>query len=157
VANVAVVGASGFAGALCAALVQRHPRLDLDVVTARSDAGRVLSDIYPRHRVDRKLEAYDADRVTEACDVALVAYPHGAAAPVVEELRTRGLKVVDLSADFRVPQELYERWYGPHPAPKLLGEAVYGLTELNRDAIRDAELVAAPAATRPRRSWRCCR
>ena len=51
---------------------------------------------------------------------------------------------MDLSADFRVPRELYERWYGPHPAPKLLDEAVYGLTELNREQIRDAELVAAP-------------
>jgi N-acetyl-gamma-glutamyl-phosphate reductase len=139
-----VVGASGFAGALCAALVERHPRLELDVVTARSDAGRRLSDLYPRYRVERKLEAFDADRVAEACDAALVAYPHGASGPTVEELRTRGLKVVDLSADFRVPLELYERWYGPHPAPKLIDEAVYGLPELNRDAIRGADLVAAP-------------
>lgn len=143
-ASVAVVGASGFAGALCAALVERHPRLDLDVVTARSDAGRFLADLYPRYRVRRKLEAYDADRLAEGCDAALVAYPHGAAAPTVEELRARGLKVVDLSADFRVPRELYERWYGPHPAPKLLGQAVYGLTELKREEIRRAELVAAP-------------
>ena len=143
-ASVAVIGASGFAGALCAALAERHPRLELDVVTARTDAGRLLSDLYPRYRVERKLETYDADRVAEACDAAFVAYPHGAAAPTVEELRTRGLRVVDLSADFRVPQELYERWYGPHPAPGLLGEAVYGLTEMNREAIRGADLVAAP-------------
>ena len=142
--NVAVVGAAGFAGALCAAIVDRHPRLELEVVTARSDAGRVLSDVYPRYRVERKLESFDADRVAEACDAALVAYPHGASGPVVEELRTRGLRVVDLSADFRVPLELYERWYGPHPAPRLLDEAVYGLTELYRDRIRDADLVAAP-------------
>ena len=143
-ANVAVVGASGFAGALCAAIVDGHPRLELDVVTARSDAGRLLSDVYPRYRVDRKLEHFDADRVAEACDAALVAYPHGASGPTVEELRMRGLKVVDLSADFRVPLDLYERWYGPHPAPKLLDEAVYGLTELHRDEIRGADLVAAP-------------
>ena len=143
-ANVAVVGASGFAGALCAALVERHPLLELEVVTARSDAGRLLSHLYPRYRVDRKLETFHADRVAEACDAALVAYPHGASAPVVEELRTRGVRVVDLSADFRVPLELYERWYGPHPAPRLLDEAVYGLTELRREEIRGAELVAAP-------------
>jgi N-acetyl-gamma-glutamyl-phosphate reductase len=144
VARVAVVGASGFAGALCAALVERHPRLELDVATARSDAGRRLADLYPRYRVERKLETFDVDRVAEGCDAALVAYPHGASGPTVEELHTRGVKVVDLSADFRVPLELYERWYGPHPAPKLLEEAVYGLTELNRDEIRAAELVAAP-------------
>ena len=133
------------------------------VVTARSDAGRVLSDLYPRYRVDRKLETFDADRVAEGCDAALVAYPHGAAAPTVEDLRTRGLKVVDLSADFRVPQELYERWYGPHPAPKLLDEAVYGLTEMNRDAdprrraggraglLSDGRAARAAAAEGPRR------
>jgi N-acetyl-gamma-glutamyl-phosphate reductase len=138
------VGAAGFAGALCAAIVERHPRLTLEVVTARTDAGRVLSEVYPRYRVDRKLETFDADRVAEACDAALVAYPHGASGPVVEELRARGLKVVDLSADFRVPLELYERWYGPHPAPALLGEAVYGLTEVRREEIRGADLVAAP-------------
>ena len=142
--NVAVMGASGFAGALCAALVERHPGLELEVVTARSDAGRLLSDLYPRYRVDRKLETFDPDRVAEACDAGLVASPHGASGPVVEELRTRGLKVVDLSADFRVPLELYERWYGPHPAPRLLDEAVYGLTELRREEIRGADLVAAP-------------
>ena len=143
-ARVAVVGASGFAGALCAALVERHPRLELDVATARSDAGRLLSDLYPRYRVERKLETFDADRVAEGCDAALVAYPHGASGPTVEELRTRGLRVVDLSADFRVPLDLYERWYGPHPAPKLVDEAVYGLPELNREEIRGADLVAAP-------------
>ena len=82
-ASVAVIGASGFAGALCAELVERHPRLELDVVTARTDAGRVLSDLYPRYRVERKLETFDADRVAEACDAAFVAYPHGAAAPTV--------------------------------------------------------------------------
>jgi N-acetyl-gamma-glutamyl-phosphate reductase len=73
-----------------------------------------------------------------------VAYPHGAAAPVVEALRHRGLKIVDLSADFRLAQEDYERYYQPHEAPALLPEAVYGLTELHRDEIRDADLVAAP-------------
>ena len=143
-ASVAVVGASGYAGALCAAIVDRHPRLDLGAVTARSDAGRLLSDLYPRYRVARKLETFDADRIAEACDAALVAYPHGASGPTVEELRTRGLRVVDLSADFRVPLELYERWYGPHPAPRLIDEAVYGLTEMNREEIRGADLVAAP-------------
>ena len=142
--RVAVAGASGFAGALAAHLVQRHPSLELTAVTARSDAGRRLDSIYPRHRVDRELEPFDADRVAERADAVIVAYPHGAAAPVVEDLRNRGLRVVDLSADFRLDRESYERYYQPHEAPGLLDEAVYGLTELHRDAIRDAELVAAP-------------
>jgi N-acetyl-gamma-glutamyl-phosphate reductase len=139
-----VLGAAGFAGALAAAIVERHPRLELTMVTARSDAGRRLDHLYPRHRVRRELENYNADAVAERADSALVAYPHGAAAPVVEDLRGRGLKVVDLSADFRVSQELYERYYQPHEAPALLGEAVYGMPELHRDAIREASLVAGP-------------
>ena len=142
--RIAVLGAAGFAGALAAAIVERHPRLELTMVTARSDAGRRLDHLYPRYRVRRELESYDADAVAERADAAIVAYPHGAAAPVVEDLRARGLKVVDLSADFRVSRELYERYYQPHEAPGLLGEAVYGMPELHRDAIREASLVAGP-------------
>jgi len=141
---VAVCGAAGFAGALCAALVDRHPGLELATVTARSDAGRRLDDVYPRYRVARELEAFDADRVAASASAALVAYPHKAAAPVVRELRARGLKVVDLSADFRLDRERYEAHYQPHEAPELLGEAVYGLTEVHREAIRGADLVGAP-------------
>jgi N-acetyl-gamma-glutamyl-phosphate reductase len=139
-----VLGAAGFAGALTAAIVERHPQLELTLVTARTDAGRRLDHLYPRHRVRRELEAYRPDDVAERADSAFVAYPHGAAAPVVEDLRARGLKVVDLSADFRVSQELYERYYQPHEAPALLAEAVYGMPELHRDAIREASLVAGP-------------
>jgi N-acetyl-gamma-glutamyl-phosphate reductase len=142
--GVAVVGASGYAGALCAALVQRHPELRLTEVTARSDAGARHDDLYPRYGVDLPLEEFDADRVAEHADAALVAYPHGAAAHAVSQLRERGLKVVDLSADFRLDQDSYEQWYAEHGAPELIGEAVYGLTELHRDEIRDADLVAAP-------------
>jgi N-acetyl-gamma-glutamyl-phosphate reductase len=143
-ARVAVCGASGFAGALCAALVERHPELELTLVTARSDAGKRLDQLYPRHRVPLVLEEFDPDRVAAQADAALVAYPHGAAAPAVKALRERGLKVVDLSADFRLDQGRYESYYQPHEAPELLEEAVYGLTELHRDEIRGADLVAAP-------------
>jgi len=139
-----VIGASGFAGALCAALVQRHPSLELAALTARADAGRRHDELYPRYRVSLPLEEFDADRVAGRAEAALVAYPHGAAAPVVRALLERGLKVVDLSADFRVSRELYERWYQPHQAPDLLEQAVYGLTELHREEIREASLVAAP-------------
>lgn len=142
--RVAVLGAAGFAGAVCAYIAERHPSLELRMITGRSDAGRRLDHIYPKYRVRRELESYDPDRVAERADAALVAYPHGAAAPVVEDLLHRGLKVVDLSADFRVPQELYERWYQPHEAPGLLSRSIYGLTETHRDEIRAADLVAGP-------------
>src|SRR3954447_15066472 len=144
VADVAIIGASGYTGALAARLVDRHPDLELVAVTSRSDAGRRLDDLYPQHRVPLVLDAYEADELGQI-DAAIVAYPHGASAPVVAELHERGVKVVDLSADFRLRDlATYEEWYVPHPAPQLLDEAVYGLPELYRDALRDATIVANP-------------
>jgi len=142
--RVAVIGAGGFGGALCAMLADRHPSLELTALTARSDAGARHDELYPRFGVDRTMEGLDPDRVAERADAALVAYPHGAAAPAVRALRERGLKVVDLSADFRLDRERYERWYQPHEAPELLDGAVYGLTETRRDQIHGADLVAGP-------------
>jgi N-acetyl-gamma-glutamyl-phosphate reductase len=142
--RVAVVGARGFGGALCAALVHRHPSLELTVLTARSDAGRRHDELYARYRVPLPMEEFDPDAVAERADAALVAYPHKAAALAVKALRERGLKVVDLSADFRLDQARYEHWYQPHEAPELLAEAVYGMPELHRDEIAKADLVAGP-------------
>jgi N-acetyl-gamma-glutamyl-phosphate reductase len=140
-----VIGAAGFGGALCARIVQAHPSLELTAVTARTDAGRRHDELYPRYRVPLTMDELDPDRIAEQADAALVAYPHKAAAPAVRELRSRGLKVVDLSADFRLEQGPYEHWYQPHEAPELLAESVYGLPELaHREEIRAASLVAGP-------------
>lgn len=142
--RVLIAGASGFAGAIAARLVDRHPHFALGPVSSRSDAGRTLDELYPQHRVRARLEPLDLDRHADV-EAAIVAYPHGAAAPVVTALRERGVRVVDLSADFRLCDlAVYERWYVPHTAPALLGDAVYGLTELHRDAIAGADLVANP-------------
>jgi N-acetyl-gamma-glutamyl-phosphate reductase len=139
-----VLGASGYAGALAARLLQRHPRFELRAVTSRSDAGTRLSDLYPHHRVPLMLEELDFDRHASV-DAAIVAYPHGASAPVVSDLRDRGVKVVDLSADFRLRDVgTYEEWYRPHPAPELIADAVYGLPELYREQLAGADLVANP-------------
>ncbi|MBA2506140.1 MAG: N-acetyl-gamma-glutamyl-phosphate reductase [Thermoleophilaceae bacterium] len=142
--SVAVVGASGFAGALAAAIADRHPSLELTAVTARADAGKKLSELYPRHRVDLTLEKLDIDTIAERAEVAIVGYPHAAAARAVADLRAHETKVVDLSADFRLAKEPYERHYGEHPVPELLDDAVYGLPEIHREEIRGAGLVAAP-------------
>ncbi|HVE68800.1 MAG TPA: N-acetyl-gamma-glutamyl-phosphate reductase [Solirubrobacteraceae bacterium] len=142
--DAVVIGASGYSGALAASLLWRHPSFELRHVTARTDAGRRLDDLYPRHRVPLELEELDLDRHADV-DAAIVAYPHGASAPVVAQLVERGVKTVDLSADFRLRDlAVYERWYGEHGAPGLLDGAVYGLTELNRDAVAGASLVANP-------------
>jgi N-acetyl-gamma-glutamyl-phosphate reductase len=142
--SVSVFGAAGFTGALTARLLFGHPGFELRALTARSDQGRRLDEVYPRHRVPLALDELDLDRHADV-DAAVVAYPHGAAAPLVAELRARGVRVVDLSADFRLHDAaVYERWYREHQAPGLLDEAVYGLPERYREQIRSADLVANP-------------
>ena len=139
-----VAGASGYAGALAAELVWGHPRLELAAATSRTEAGTRLDRLYPRYRCPIELTELDL-ALLEDVEAAIVAYPHGAATPVVAEMRGMGLTVVDLSADFRlVDAAIYERWYAPHGEPELLDNAVYGLTELDRDRIRTADLVANP-------------
>jgi N-acetyl-gamma-glutamyl-phosphate reductase len=141
--RVIVAGATGFAGALAAHLLWRHPRFELLAVTGRSEVGRRLDDLYPRYRVPLVLEPLELDSDGEL-DAAVVAYPHAAAAATVGELRQRDVRVVDLSADFRLSLDTYERWYGAHPRPELMAEAVYGLTELHRERIASAAIVANP-------------
>ena len=142
--RVIVAGATGFAGALAADLLWRHPRFELAAVTGRSNVGRSLAQLYPRYRVPLTIEKLETARV-ERVDAAIVAYPHGAAAPLVAQLRDRGVRVVDLSADFRLHDPaVYGRWYREHLAPELLPEAVYGLPERYREQIRGADLVANP-------------
>ena len=142
--SVAVFGAAGYAGALSARLLDRHPAFELRTVTARSDIGRRLDDLYPHHRVTLELEELDLDRHGDV-DAAVVAYPHGAAAELVAELYRRDVKVVDLSADFRLRDAaVYEEWYRAHPEPELLPSAVYGLPERYREQIADARIVANP-------------
>jgi N-acetyl-gamma-glutamyl-phosphate reductase len=142
--DVAVFGAAGYTGALTARLLHRHPSFNLQTVTARSDVGRRLDDLYPHHRVPLVLEELDLDRHADV-DAAVVAYPHGAAAEVVGSLARRGVRVVDLSADFRLRDlGVYEEWYRVHPEPELLPTAVYGLPERYREQIRTADIVANP-------------
>ena len=157
--RVMVAGATGFTGALAAHLLWRHPDFELVALTGRSERGRPLQELYPRYRVPLAIEALGLDPQAPAdaqapgaqpgasvdVDAAIVAYPHAAAAPVVAALRERGIRVVDLSADFRLASlDSYRHWYGEHPRAELMSEAVYGLTELHRERIRAATLVANP-------------
>jgi len=142
--RVIVAGATGFAGALAAELLWRHPDFELAAITGRSEQGTRLDELYPRYRVPLEIEQLELDALGQL-DAAVVAYPHAAAAPTVAALRERGVRVVDLSADFRLrSRPTYEQWYGEHTRPALLSEAVYGLTELHRAQIAGAGLVANP-------------
>ena len=144
-ARVHVFGAAGFAGAQLAELLDRHPGLELGVITARGDAGRRLVEVAPEYRVERRLEEPDVQAV-DAGDLVAVCYPHAEAAALVADLLERGARVVDVSADHRLRDPaLYPPVYGfEHPRPDLLAEAVYGLPERYRDAIVPARLVANP-------------
>lgn len=142
--RVVVAGATGYAGALAAQLVWHHPALELVEITSRSETGTPLNELYPRYDVNLQLKEIDLEGL-EDVDVGIVAYPHGAAAPVVAEMRGLGMIVVDLSADFRLDDQLtYEKYYGPHGEPDLFEGAVYGLPELEREAIAGSSLVANP-------------
>jgi len=142
--RVIVAGATGFAGALAAHLLWRHPDFELVGVTGRSEVGRRLDEVYPRYRVPLAIQELEMANLA-GIDAAVVAYPHAAAAPTVGALREIGARVIDLSADFRLRSlATYEHWYGVHPRPELLGDAVYGLTELHRERIANAAIVANP-------------
>ena len=143
-AAVAVLGATGYAGALAAHLVHRHPWFRLAKLTSRDEYAQ-LDDVYPRYRVPLAMEPFDPESF-DGIDAAIVAYPHGASAPAVAALRERGIRVIDLSADFRLRDpHTYRDWYGQHGAPELFGSAVYGLPELGyREALGSADLVACP-------------
>lgn len=148
--RVAVLGASGFAGALAARLLHHHPYFELGAITARAEAGMRLDELYPHHRVPTVLTEPDLDAIAERHDVAIVGYPHGASSEAVAGLHARGLVVLDLSADFRLQDAgVYRHWYGDvHVAPELFGTAVYGLPEIHREALagvrEGGRLIAGP-------------
>jgi N-acetyl-gamma-glutamyl-phosphate reductase len=145
-ARVAVVGATGYAGAELVRLLSVHPGVEITIATSERDAGRPLGAV---HRslafTGLELSAVDVDEIAARADFAFIALPHGASTAVVAGLLERGLRVIDLGADFRLSDRaVYEQWYGEHGAPHLLSEAVYGLTEFTRQPLRGARLVANP-------------
>ncbi len=145
--RVGVFGASGYAGLELLRILLRHPTFELAAVTSEKRAGQPVGDAFPslRGQLDLAFEASDPERVAERIELAFTALPHSASAPTVAALRKAGVAVADLSADFRLRSpEVYRAWYGEHPAPELLAEAVYGLPELHRDDLRGAGLVACP-------------
>ncbi len=145
--QVGIVGGTGYTGVELLRLLSVHPEVDLKVITSRSEAGMAVADMFPNLRGHVRLGFSVPDTAAlKACDVVFFATPNGTAMTMVPELLEAGVKVIDLAADFRLrdPAE-WERWYGkPHACPELLAEAVYGLPEMHREAIRSARLVANP-------------
>jgi N-acetyl-gamma-glutamyl-phosphate reductase len=149
--KTAIVGASGYTGMELLRLLLVHPSVELVAATSRQEAGKSLASVFPRFRGAAGAELHfiepdpDAIAATGAV-VAFLALPHGVAAEIARALLERGVKVIDLSADFRLRDAaVYEEFYGhAHPAPDLLDEAVYGLPEVRAQEIKGARLIAAP-------------
>ena len=148
--SVAVVGATGYTGVELLRLLSQHRQVELRYITSRSETGRPVADLYPnlRGRVDLQFVNPDVGQLRE-CDVVFFATPHGVAQDTVKDLFQTGgpsPKVIDISADFRVRDvPTWESWYErKHACPELVEQAVYGLPEINRAAIREAQLIACP-------------
>jgi len=140
--TVGIINVTGYAGVELARLLSRHPQAELVSVTGRSAAGRDLADVFP-HLVDIKLTV---EQQLDQVELVFSAMPHKESAQQIIPLLERGIKIVDISADFRLKDAAaYPLWYGfDHPAPQLLKEAAYGLPELHKAEVASARLVANP-------------
>jgi N-acetyl-gamma-glutamyl-phosphate reductase len=146
--GVAVVGASGYAARELIRILLLHPHVRITAATSRLHEAPRLASLHPSlaHRIDLDCEDFDADRIAERASYAFLALPHTASMAVVPALRQRGVRVIDLSADYRLKDpQVYSDWYGHvHVDPGSLRAAVYGLPELFRDRIPPADLIANP-------------
>jgi len=146
--KVAIVGGTGYTGVELLRLLALHGKAEVALITSRSEAGTRVCELYPNLRGHYDRLAFSAPDVKAlaACDVVFFATPHGVAHELAPALLAEGCTLIDLSADFRLKDAAeWATWYGqPHGAPQLLDEAVYGLAEVNRDAIKSARLIAVP-------------
>lgn len=145
--QIGIVGGTGYTGAELLRILAQHPQAQAQVITSRGDEGKAVAELFPnlRGHSDLLFTAPDVGAL-QKCDVVFFATPHGVAQAMMPELIERGVRVIDLSADFRIRDvALWEKWYNqPHKCPELVEQAVYGLPELNREKIKTAQLVACP-------------
>jgi len=145
--RVVIAGASGYTGLELIRVLNQHPQVKLVMVTSRALTGQRVDEYYPalRRHCDLVFEEPDPERMAKNADLVFTALPHQAAMDFVPVVLKQGLKVIDLSADYRFRDAaVYEAWYQPHKTPELLPTAVYGLPELYREKIRGAQLVGNP-------------
>lgn len=142
-----IVGGTGYTGVELLRILALHPAVEVTAVTSRADAGQRVDKVYPSLRgyCNALFSLPELDNLL-ACDVVFFATPNGTAMTMAAALLDRGIKVIDLSADFRIKDvKEWEKWYGmEHTSPDLIAEAIYGLPEINREAIKQARLIACP-------------
>ncbi len=146
--KAAILGATGYTGEELIRLLSVHPQAEIQMLVSHSTAGTPIDEIYGnfKHVCNLVCEELDIDKVAETCDVAFCALPHGASKEVIPALYEKGIKVIDLSGDFRYNDvKVYEEWYkDKHCAPELLKKKAYGLCELHREEIKKTSLVGNP-------------
>ena len=145
--KVGIVGGTGYTGVELLRLLAQHPSVELAAITSRGEAGTPVADMFPSLRRAVSLKFSDPKEAPlDSCDVVFFATPNGIAMQQAAGLLDAGVRVIDLAADFRIKDiGVWEKWYGmTHASPALVGEAVYGLPEVNREAIRTARLIANP-------------
>ena len=145
--SVGIVGGTGYTGVELLRLLAMHPEVDLQVITSRSNAGMPVAEMFPnlRQHLDICFTEPDIERLN-ACELVFFATPNGTAMKMVPELLDAGVRVIDLAADFRIKDiSVWSQWYNmDHACPELVEEAVYGLPEMNREAVKNARLIANP-------------
>lgn len=145
--SVGIVGGTGYTGVELLRILLRHPKAQVRVLTSRTEAGKPVADMFPnlRGHTDLQFSDLNIDALKE-CDVVFFATPHGVAMQHAKDLIAAGTKVIDLAADFRLQNlEQFEKWYGmEHACPDVLKDSVYGLTELNREKIKQAQVIGNP-------------
>jgi N-acetyl-gamma-glutamyl-phosphate reductase len=145
--NIGIVGGTGYTGVELLRILATHPEAHIAAITSRKEAGMPVAEMYPslRGHIDLAFTTPDEALLAD-CDIVFFATPHGVAMSQARELLAAGTKIVDLAADFRLQDTaVFEQWYGmPHACPEILSEAVYGLPELNRDALKRARVVGNP-------------
>lgn len=145
--SVGIVGGTGYTGVELLRLLLRHPNVQVNVLTSRTEDGRRVDDMFPslRGHTDLKYSDLNIEQLKQ-CDLVFFATPHGVAMKHAEELVAANTKVIDLAADFRLQNLVqFEKWYGmQHACPELLKDSVYGLSELNRDKIKQANVIGNP-------------
>lgn len=145
--SVGIVGGTGYTGVELVRILLRHPNVQIKALTSRTEAGMRVDAMFPSLRGLTDLEFSNVDQdVLNQCDVVFFATPHGVAMKQASDLVDAGVKVIDLAADFRLKNTIeFEKWYGmPHACPDLLQESVYGLPEINREAIKTARIIGNP-------------
>ena len=145
--KAAVLGATGYAGIELVRILSNHPEVSIEVLGSQSFDGKKISEVYQNfgHILEKECEKLNLEKI-KGCDVAFTALPHGASKEVIPKLLEQGVKVIDLSGDYRYDDvKVYEEWYKePHSSPELLKESVYGLCELHREKIKTARLIGNP-------------